>query len=245
MKKSLLFFAVLLLSSMAVNAQTAQEVKDYKSQKTYGYSELYFGWNNWSNSDGGASIVENDPTTTELDGWPSTTWGFGFGGNTQLGTGKFSVRYGVQFNWHYFRLKGNTIIVKDPVTDGTIFVADPTVNYKKSVFRIAYVDVPVMFQFFSGERGDNKGLTVGLGGYGGARMNSSHKKVYTDVFGDNAKDKLHNNYYTNPFRYGAMAQVGFSSFRITAKMDLNNLFDQSKATPDYQIGSVTFGWVFP
>jgi hypothetical protein len=42
-----------------------------------------------------------------------------------------------------------------------------------------------------------------------------------------------------------MAQVGFSSFRITAKMDLNNLFNQSKATPDYQIGSVTFGWVFP
>jgi hypothetical protein len=42
-----------------------------------------------------------------------------------------------------------------------------------------------------------------------------------------------------------MAQVGLGTFKITAKYDLNNLFRQDKVTPDYQVGSLTLGWVFP
>ena len=250
MKKLLLLFSGVLLATTVLNAQTTTEdVKKYKSQKTYSYGELYFGWNGWSNSDGQATTVAGDATTTELDGWPSTTWGFGFGGNTQLGTGKFSVRYGFQFNWHYFRLKGNTIIVKDTLPngsgEGTFFTPSTQGNFKKSVYRIAYLDVPVMFQYYSKDRGEYGGLALGIGGYGGVRINSSHKAVYDDVFNDKSKDKLNNNYFSNSFRYGVMAQIGYGSFRLTGKMDLNYLFDQDKATPDYKVGSITLGWVFP
>ena len=77
MKKLILLFAGILFYSTALQAQTTEDVKKYKAQKTHNYGELYFGWNNWS----GAALDENDATTTELDGWPSTTWGFGFGGD--------------------------------------------------------------------------------------------------------------------------------------------------------------------
>ena len=244
MKKLILLFAGILFYSTALQAQTTEDAKKYKAQKTHNYGELYFGWNNWS----GAALDENDATTTELDGWPSTTWGFGFGGDSQLGTGKFSVRYGLQFNWHYFRLKGNTVIskVQDTVNgNGTVFEPAEGVNFKKSVYRIIYMDLPVMFHYYSKPRGEYGGLSLGVGGYGGVRLGSNHKAVYDDVFNDNSKNVLHNNYFSNPFRYGAMAQIGYGSFRLTGKMDLNYLFDQSKATPDYKVGSLTLGWVFP
>ena len=245
MKNLVLFIVCVFLSTSLIKAQTSQDVKDYKAQKTHNYGEIYFGWNNWRNSNGTATIVEGDNTTTELDGWPSTTWGFGFGGDTQLGTGKFSVRYGLQFNWHYFRLKGNTVITKDTATNGTIFEPAKEGNFKKSVYRIIYMDVPVMFHYYSKPRGEYGGLSLGVGGYGGVRIGSSHKAVYDDVFNDKAKDVLHNNYFSNPFRYGVMAQIGYGSFRLTGKMDMSFLFDQSKITPDYKIGTLTLGWVFP
>jgi hypothetical protein len=241
MKKLVFLLSGLFLATSALQAQTTEDVKKYKAQKTHNYGELYFGWNNWS----GAAPDVNDATTTELDGWPSTTWGFGFGGDSQLGTGKFSVRYGLQFNWHYFRLKGNTVAFKDTATNGTIFVPSNQGNFKKSVFRMIYLDLPVMFHFYSKPRGEYKGLALGLGGYGGVRIGSSQKSVYDDAFNDNTKDIVNNNFFTNPFRYGAMAQIGYGSFRLTGKMDLNNLFDQGKATPDYKVGSLTLGWVFP
>ena len=107
------------------------------------------------------------------------------------------------------------------------------------------MDVPVLIQFFSGKRGTSKGFSAAVGGYGGLRLGSSSKLKYSDAFGDSAKDKLYNNYFSNTWRYGLMGQFGFSSFKFTAKMDLNNLFDQSKDTPDYQVSSITFGYVFP
>jgi hypothetical protein len=63
------------------------KVKDakrkYKGQKTHGYFEMYFGWNNWVD-EFGLAIEENTPYTTELDFWPSMVWGFGFGGRIHL-----------------------------------------------------------------------------------------------------------------------------------------------------------------
>ena len=189
MKKISLLFIGAFMSTSFLQAQTSESVREYKSQKTYGYSELYFGWNQWSNSDGKAAN-DGTKTTTELDGWNSTTWGFGFGGNSQLGASKFSLRYGIQFNWQYFRLKGNTVIYKDSVTDGTSFKSETSVNFKKSVFRNSFIDVPVMVQFNNKPRDEEGGLVLAAGGYVGARMDASHKAVYTDTFGDKSKDKL-------------------------------------------------------
>ncbi len=249
MKIKITTLAILLAFSASVYAQEySGDLKKYSELKTYGYSEIYFGWNFWRNADGKA-VDLNTPTTTELDGWPSTTWGFGFGGNTQFGESNFAIRYGLQFNWHFFRLKSNTVIRKvanDDGTQATYFVEGTQGNnYKKSTFRVTYMDLPVLVQFFSGKRGTSKGLTIAFGPYGGLRLGSSSKEKYSDVFGDQAKDKLYNNYFVNTWRYGLMAQFGFSSFKFTAKMDLNNLFDQSKDTPDYQVSSITFGYVFP
>ena len=234
--------------------EKAKEVKEkYKKNQTIGYFDWHFGWNNWVNADGMATSqppVGNVPNqTAELNFWPSMVWGFGFGGKSRMGTSKMYIRYGAQFNWHYFQLKGNTIAVKSQIPpigfDGVSFVQDMTKNYSKSSFRIIYLDAPVMFEFDNSKPGRSNGFSFALGGYGGLRLGAKTLVKYSDFNGDNSKVKDENNYYTNGFRYGALAQIGFGTFKITAKYDLNNLFRTDRTTPDYQIASLTLGWVFP
>jgi hypothetical protein len=231
-----------------------REAKErYKRNQTIGYFDWFFGWNNWVNADGMATYqapVGNEPNqTAELNFWPSMNWGFGFGGKSRMGASKMYIRYGAQFNFHYFQLKGNTIMVKseNPAIsyDGLSFVRDTKRNYSKSAFRIFYLDAPVMFEFDNSAPGRSNGFSFALGGYGGVRLGSHAKIKYSDFNGDKTETKEKNNYYTNGFRYGALAQIGFGTFKITAKYDLNKLFRTDKTTPDYQIASLTLGWVFP
>jgi hypothetical protein len=218
--------------------------RKYKGQKTHGYFELYFGWNNWVD-ESGLATAEETPFTTELDFWPSMNWGFGFGGRTRLGDSKFLVRYGAQINLHYFRLKGNTILVKDETIDGTVFIQDQSRNYRRSSYRITYLDAPVLFEFDNSKPGRSNGFSLAAGGYAGLRIGSRNRLKFSDFNGDQTKLKEYNNFYTNGWRYGVMGQVGFGTFKITAKYDLNTLFRDDRATPDYQIASLTLGWVFP
>jgi hypothetical protein len=227
--------------------------EEYKRNQTIGYFEMYFGWNNWVNGNGLATN-EMPPAnglnqTTELNFWPSMNWGFGFGGKSRMGASKMYFRYGLQFNWHYFQLKGNNVIVKaqDPNLDfdGVYFMADQSRNYSKTSLRMIYLDAPLMFEFDNSKPGRSNGFSLALGGYGGIRLGVRNKLCFSDFNGDKSKVFQHNNIYTNGFRYGALAQIGFGTFKITGKYDLNTLFRTDRNTPDYQIASLTLGWVFP
>ena len=216
----------------------------YKTNQTIGYFEWYFGWNNWFNADGMATDLKT-AQTTELDFWPSMVWGFGFGGRTRFGSSQIHVRYGTQFNWHYYVFKGNNIITKDAKIDGITIMPDQTKNYSKSSLRSIFWDFPLLLEWDTSRPGRSNGFSLAAGGYGGLRLGTRNKQKYDDFNNDKTKNKNFNNYYTNQWRYGLMAQVGFGTFKITAKYDLNNLFSQDKVTPDYQVGSLTLGWVFP
>ena len=227
--------------------------EDYLRNQTIGYFEMYFGWNNWFNADGIAT--NNGPganglnMTTELNFWPSMTWGFGFGGRTRFGTSMMHIRYGLQFNWHYFQLKGNNILTKSADQqlnfDGIHFLQDNSHNYGKTTYRITYLDFPVLLELNTSKPGHMNGFSLSAGGYGGFRINSRRILDYSDFNGDKTTDRTYNSFYTNGFRYGLMAQAGIGTFKITGKYDLSTLFRTDKNTPDYQIGSITLGWVFP
>lgn len=216
----------------------------YKSNQTIGYFEWYFGWNNWFNADGMATDLKT-AQTTELDFWPSMVWGFGFGGRTRLGSSQIHVRYGTQFNWQYYVFKGNNIIMKDANIDGITIMPDVTKNYSKSSLRSVFWDFPLLLEWDASRPGKSNGFSLAAGGYGGLRMGTRNKQKYDDFNNDAAKNKIYNDYYTNQWRYGLMGQIGIGTFKITAKYDLSNLFRQDKATPDYQVGSITLGWVLP
>ncbi|MDZ7845555.1 MAG: outer membrane beta-barrel protein [Owenweeksia sp.] len=128
-------------------------------------------------------------------------------------------------------------------TDTNVLIMKhPTRQFTKSKYKIAYADVPVMLQLDFSEPGErDESFTIGAGGYAGVRMSASVKQKYSSDIYQDAKEKRKDSFFTNQFRYGLMGQIGFGSFKITTRYDLNSYFQEGKG-PNYQIGQVSIGW---
>ena len=222
------------------------EYRKKDKRRTQVQGDIHFGWNGYL-QDGG--MVSDDPA--ELRPWQSTLFVLGMAGKTRVGgeNSIFHVRYGFQFNWQHFRLKGNNVIYKDAVTDGITFgpITDtrPEIeNVSFSSFNAAYLDVPLLLVLDFSKRRMDKGISVAAGGYGGVRVGQKRDIIYDDFNNDPVKERSRNNFYMNQWRYGLMAQIGLHAFKITGKYDLSSFFREDRATPNYNIWSLTFGFTF-
>lgn len=217
-----------------------------KQTRTEGQGDIHFGWNNMISGD---AIVTG--VAGELRPWQSTVFTLGGAAKTRVGNdnSKFYVRYGLQFNWHHFRLKGDNIITKIEAPDGAGFrpaqdINPNVTNVAFSSYNATYIDAPVMLILDFSKHGMDNAFNFGVGGYGGVRIAQKRNLIYDDFNNDPIKEKTRNNFYMNTWRYGVLAQIGFGAFKITSKYDLSEFFRTDKATPDYQVGSIAFGFAF-
>jgi hypothetical protein len=221
-----------------------------KQARTEGQGDIHFGWNNMISGD--AMVKNIDGVGGELRPWQSTVFTLGGAGKTRVGNdnSKFYVRYGLQFNWHHFRLKGDNILTKVALPeDGAAFLPakdiNPNItNVAFSSYNATYIDAPVMMILDFSKKGMDNAFNFGVGGYGGVRIAQKRNLIYDDFNNDPIKERTRNNFYMNTWRYGVLAQIGFNAFKITGKYDLSEFFRSDKATPDYQIGSIAFGFSF-
>ena len=220
--------------------------KRNKQVRTEGQGDFHFGWNNMFS---GNALVKNE--AGELRPWQSKVFTAGGAGKTRVGNdnSKFYIRYGLQFNWHHFRLKGDNMITKITLPDGAGFVPAQDVNANItnvafSSYNATYIDAPVMLILDFSKRGMDNAFNFGVGGYGGVRIAQKRNLIYDDFNNDPIKERTRNNFYMNTWRYGVLAQIGFDVFKITGKYDLSEFFRTDKATPNYNIASIAFGFSF-
>lgn len=221
------------------------DVDSYDRSEDYSY--INFGLNQLL-EDGQFQVID-EPAEQEL--WNSYSVDFGFGYKTRLGSpySKLYLNWGGEFSWHNFRLAGNNVIQKQQgagIDDAVTFVNDTTRNISKSRFEIVYFNIPVMLQLdFSDVGRIDDSFTLGVGGYGGVRLTSRQRLEYKDFEGSDVEFELKNNFFTNRFHYGLMAQAGWEDFKITARYDLSSFFESDKDLgKDYQMASVSLGWTF-
>lgn len=222
---------------------------DYTEKKksidrTVGYGTINLGFN--QQLAGGTDFISNGPE--ELDFWRSREFNLGFGGKTRIGSpySKLYVLYGAEFSWHGFRLNNNNLLMQN--SDSAFIRTDMDTLSNRSIdrssYHIAYFSVPVMLQLdFSKLGKTDESFTLGVGGYAGVRLGAKRKLEFNSPAFDDGEEKIKDDFFTEQFRYGVMAQVGWDSFKITAKYDLNNFFKEG-AGPDYQMASVTLGFTF-
>lgn len=234
-----------IIDKDGMRIETKVEKTD-KRTRTKAQGDIHFGFNQLFDQDG--AFADGN---AEVNPWKSYNFSLGVAGKTRLfgENSKFYIRYGGLWSWNQFRLKGPNMIMKTPDVDGNpvaTFGPDPNFpNVGKSKFTVVYLDVPVMFQFDSSPRGMDNKFTLGVGGYGGVRIYTVKKMKFSDFANDNAEQHLTSDFNMNRWRYGLMAQVGFHSFKITAKYDLSKLFqDNQPADQNYQIASITLGFAY-
>lgn len=221
----------------------SEERKAERIDRTETYLDIHLGFNQLLED--GQFQVFDEPA--EQDFWKSTTFELGMGGKTRLGSpySKLYLKWGGEFSWHNFRLRGSNILEKQSGdVPGAAFINDTTRDISKSKFEIVYFNIPLMLQLDLSELGDiDESFTLGVGGYGGVRLGSRRRLEYNDFEGAEVKEEIRNDYFTNPFRYGVMAQVGWKSLKITAKYDLSTYFEVDKDfNNNYQMASINIGF---
>ena len=165
---------------------------------------------------------------------------------TRLGS-KLFIEWGVGMSWYNFKFqKDNVLIVKDDA--GIEFTEDlRDFNFVKSKLSASYVQaslIPIVD--FGGHsrksrvwEGYNNSFRIGIGPYIGYRISSHSKIVYKD--GNREKDKEHDNFYLNNFRYGLRLQLGYRSTDLFFNYDLNELFAENRGP---KLNAFSFGVIF-
>lgn len=202
---------------------------------------FHFGVNQMFNPDN--QIASGEAEVKLFSSW---AYDLELGHQVRLGsTSPVFFQYGLNFSWHSIQTKSSLQKLDDPIDGPTaVFQARTDQNITETDFNIVYMDIPVMFMLdFSGKE-MGEGISFGVGGYGGIRLDAHRDSEYTDFHGDRVEEVINDNYFSNQFRYGAMAQVGYGSFKVTARYDLNPLFRSDLNTPDYNIATLTVGFVF-
>ena len=89
--------------------------------------------------------------------------------------------------------------------------------------------------FFDGDHYES--FRIGIGPYVGYRIDSYSKNVI-EVDGEKHKDRNHENFYLDNFRYGLRLQIGFRDTDLFFNYDLNELFTAGKGP---KLNAFSFG----
>ena len=123
--------------------------------------------------------------------------------------------------------------------DSITFTEDMDVTGKKSKLNVMHLNVHFIPTFNFGRYDD---FRIGVGVYAGYRINSFAKYKYKDADGERQKDKIKDNLFISPFKYGFRGVIGWDSFDLFFNYDVTELFEDDKTAP--RLNPVTFGIIF-
>ena len=231
-----------LLERLEEQAEKDEDPQSKKIERTEGYFDIGLGLN--QNLEEGQFLVEDIPG--ELNFWKSTVFNLGIGRKSRLGSpySKFYLKYGIDFSWHNFHVKGNDVLQRDAEESSFAPIDDSVQSYETNKYHIAYFNIPLMLQLDFSEMGEHdENFTLGLGGYGGIRMNAKRELEYSTPVFESIESKVKDDFYTNQFRYGAMLEIGYKHFKLRAHYDFNPFFRNGRG-PDYQLASLSLGFTW-
>ncbi|MFY0594706.1 outer membrane beta-barrel protein [Roseivirga sp.] len=207
--------------------------KYYPRRGTQNFVNVYVGLNNYL-QDG---ELPNSNSLLSLQ--PLNSWylGLNFDNVTHV-LGPIYLDWGAGVSVQNFSFENTrTRLIKGP--DSITFSEEATVSGKKSKLTMSHINLHFVPTISFGRY---RSFRVGFGAYAGYRIGAHVKYKYDDVNGNGQKDKEKDNWFINPFRYGARATVGWDFFDLFVNYDLTELFEDDIAAP--RLNPVTFGVIF-
>ena len=223
-----------------------EEKNEKKKNKTkFSVSEFHFGANSFRDAQGNATGSED-----MLSGWQSLNSRFMISTKRKIfgPASPLVFQSGLQIEGNTFSFSGNNTIVKVPGAnagdDATTEIVPVTnmTDVRRNRLSLAYLEIPLMLHLDFSPRGKvDKSISLGVGGYGGIRLDSRSTLLGNDSEGERALIITANNYNTTLLRYGVQAQVGYKAWKVTGRLDARPLFQPGAFTEDVTVGSVSLG----
>jgi hypothetical protein len=191
----------------------------------------------------GSQIPDIEPYTVKQ--WGSWYVGVNSTERTRMGR-KFFLEWGGGVSWYNFKYQDESIRMSMDSISVHYTPDAREVEFVKSKLTACYINafaVPV-FDFGGNSRkpmffdGDHyESFRIGLGPYVGYRIDSYSKNVI-EVDGEKHKDRSHENFYLDNFRYGLRLQIGFRDTDLFFNYDLNELFTAGRGP---KLNAFSFG----
>lgn len=207
--------------------------KYYPRRGTENFVNVYVGLNNYL-EDGD---LPNSNSLLSLQ--PLTSWylGLNFDNVTHV-VGPIYLDWGAGVSIQDFSFE-NTRVRLTKGVDSITLSEEATVSGKKSKLSMSHINLHFVPTISFGRY---RAFRVGFGGYAGYRIGAHAKYKYDDADGDSQKEKIKDNWFVNPFRYGARATIGWDFFDLFFNYDLTELFEDDITAP--RLNPVTFGVIF-
>jgi opacity protein-like surface antigen len=184
-------------------------------------------------TDNGSFTLSPANSFLERDTWKSSNFGFDF---FQMGyrfSSYFKIYTGAGLDWNHMRLKQDITMQKEKPS---LSYVNETVEYKKNRFSSQYLRIPLSFQIRS--KTDKKSVFFVFGPEIGFLLNGKVKQVSKQ----HGKDKFKDDYNLNPFRYGAIARLGYDGTGVFVKYYGNEVFADGQGPEDFK--NLSFGLMF-
>ncbi|MBO3700212.1 outer membrane beta-barrel protein [Roseivirga sp. E12] len=207
--------------------------KYYPRRGTENFVNVYLGLNNYL-QDGD---LPNSNSLLSLQ--PLTSWyaGLNFDNVTHV-FGPLYLDWGAGVSIQDFSFENTRVRLQKGANDITL-TEDANISGRKSKLSMSHINLHFVPTISFGRY---RSFRIGLGGYAGYRIGAHAKYKYDDAEGDKQKEKIKDNWFINPFRYGVRATVGWDFFDLFFNYDLTELFEDDVNAP--RLNPVTFGVIF-
>lgn len=222
-----------------------------RTDKTTHHFNVDLGLNNWLEG-GNFPDINNSPYSIK----PFGSWYVALNSTNQTWIGgPLFIEWGMGISWYNWKFQDSDFRLVE-ADDMVEFVDDPNINGIKSKLTASYLNaqfVP-MFDFSRGRkrltsveasgikirRYSKRGIRFGLGGYVGYRLGSHTKFIFKEG-GSRDKDKEHDNFFLENFRYGLRGQIGWKGVEFFGTYDMNEVFSSGNGP---ELNAITFGMTF-
>lgn len=182
--------------------------------------------------DKGSLTLSPENSFLERENAKSRNFGFDFLEMGYRFNDHFKMYTAAGIDWNHMRLKQNITIQK---SKPTLSYVTESIDFKKNRFSSQYLRIPLGFQFRSNTYKKGDRIEFEIGPEIGFLLNGKVKQVSKE----NGKEKFKDDYNFNPFRYGAVARLGYGGMGIYFKYYGNDVFAEGQGPSDFK--NLSFG----
>ncbi|MCA6363434.1 MAG: DUF2807 domain-containing protein [Bacteroidetes bacterium] len=214
-----------------VDDERSEREKDADDDDFKFWRGLDFGVNGYLSADNQIQLP-NGFEPFELNYAKSYVFGWNmFQKNLHIYRNNLNLGTGLGLTWYHYNFKGNYTLASNVPFQTSAF--DSTRNFSRNRLNMCYVNVPLFLEYNSNNNDADHSFHVAAGMQFGYNIFRNKVKQRFEMDGQTQKRTFKDSYNVNPFRFDAIARIGYGEFTLFGSYSLTTLFEREKGPVFY------------